>query len=228
MRSLLLLVLFAAASGCTHTRTLDPGVPSSLAGLNERAHDAATVCLADGRRFVVRSLHVAPDVTTGLDVGTDRVIAVPTDSVASLTLRSRGRGLVQGLGIGLAAGAGAAAAGALLTGGNALDAEWGASVGGVLVGVPAVAVGGVAGWVQGSDLVYLMPQAEPCSSGDGSPHRSLTPHPGVIILAEGSDLRRLSLEGRQRVGDRAGVGRPPEQLADDVVEERVGARGAGR
>ncbi len=129
MRPFLLVLLVAAASGCTHTRTLDPARPSSLAGLNERAHDAATVCLADGRRFVVRSIHVAPDVTTGIAVDTGRGVAVPTDSVASVTLRSRGRGLVQGLGIGLAAGAGGAAVGALLSGGTTPSPRlpWGAS-----------------------------------------------------------------------------------------------------
>ena len=227
MRSLLLVLLIAAASGCTHTRTLDPAAPSGFAGLNARAHDAATVCLADGRRFAVRSVHVAPDVTTGLSVDTGRAVAVPTDSVASVTFRSRGRGLVQGLGIGLAAGAGGAAVGALLSRGNAVDAGWGASVGGLVVAVPALTVGGVAGWVQGSDRVYLAPQAGPCPPADEPPRRRLSPLPGALILAGGDGLGRLGLERRQRVGDGAGVGRPGEQAADDVVEQGVGARGAG-
>ena len=156
------LALLAAVvlGGCTHARTLDASGPDPWSSLNRQtARAAALVTLADGRKVRTRSLHVAPDLATWLAPETGRAGSVATGEIVEVRVRSRGRGVLDGLGIGAAVAVAAAAYGAAL-GAKEDTGAW-AAVGAVGVGGPALAVGAVAGFVQGADVVYAVAGGAP-------------------------------------------------------------------
>ena len=164
----LVVVVALALAGCTHSRPLDAASPESRTHVNARAEgESARITLYDGEEAHVRSLHVAPDVTTWLDPDTDELRSVPTSDLASVQFTDRGRGVLEGIGLGTAIGFAfgvSVGAGAYL----GLGESDGASViqvspaGGVLIvgagfGLIGLFIGGVAGVDRGSYTVYALP-----------------------------------------------------------------------
>lgn len=151
--------------GCNHSRSLAPDAVSRQTGRAGSWVSSATVALASGERARVRSLHVAPDVTTWVDPETGTARSVPTAEVASVQLLNRRRGALEGAGLGAVAGAvGGAALGVVAVSngwwGSAGDFPGDAffviagSTNGALIGAGA---GGALGLLRGSRTVYEAP-----------------------------------------------------------------------
>ncbi len=104
MNRLPLLVLFILLPACTHVRTANSD--DRYAEINQRSErEPVTVWLTNGVRFRTERLHIASDVTTWYEYGTVEVQRFPTDEIARVEFKSRGRGALEGLGIGLVVGA---------------------------------------------------------------------------------------------------------------------------
>ncbi|PAP78235.1 hypothetical protein [Rubrivirga marina] len=102
MRLAVLLLAFGLA-GCTHTRPADLSSAATRAEVNARAERGHPVLHLDGQRGrQVRSLHVAPDVTTWIDKKTGEARSAPTAEVRAVAFRRDGHGALQGIGIGVA------------------------------------------------------------------------------------------------------------------------------
>ena len=105
MRPSLLLAL-ALLTGCTTSRVADFSSSAARAEVNDRADRGHPVLhLAGDRGRQVRSLHIAPDVTTWVDKKTGESRSAPTPDIEAVAFRRDGLGALQGVGIGIGVGA---------------------------------------------------------------------------------------------------------------------------
>lgn len=149
MRLVLLFVL-VLLSGCAATVTVPP---SAYADTSARLDgERVTVVLADGRTALATALRLGPDSTSWFDAARGTLRVVPSASVVRVEHRDRGRAVRRGVLRGVVGGAAIAVLTASIFCFDTADgpvpscpSRSGYAVvaaGGVLLGVPAGALGG--------------------------------------------------------------------------------------
>ncbi len=106
MRLVLILGLFALASGCVHTRPAPLDTSAGRADLTSRTMGRVATLTVNGERYAARDLHIGPDETTWVDRLSGEPQSAPTADVSAVSMR-RGRpwrALLIGAGIGVAVG----------------------------------------------------------------------------------------------------------------------------
>ncbi|WP_412060457.1 hypothetical protein [Rubrivirga sp. IMCC45206] len=152
MRTPLLLAL-VLLTGCTTSRVVDLSATSTRAEVNGRAERGYPVVHLVGERGrQVRSLHVAPDVTTWVDKKTGESRSAPTADVEAIAFRRDGLGALQGTGIGVAVGGFLGAWMGTLDGNGTLT--YTPLFGAVLGAVAGVEIGAIAGAIRSDRFVY--------------------------------------------------------------------------
>lgn len=154
-----LLLTLVLLMGCTTSRVADFSSPSTRTEVNDRAERGHPVLHLVGERGrQVRSLHVAPDVTTWVDKKTGESRWAPTADVEAIAFRRDGLGALQGVGIGIGVGAlfgtwiGAADGQGFLTYSPLQGAALGAAAG--------AEIGAIVGAIRSNRFVYEA--APPC------------------------------------------------------------------
>lgn len=99
-RILSLFLLVALATGCTHTRSVNPSdyEGTEFRKMNRAASGkVARVTLTNGRAVTVLSVQVTPDSTSWLDDDSNRITGVATSEIESIRVVKAGPGAFAGL-----------------------------------------------------------------------------------------------------------------------------------
>jgi len=164
-------LLLAVLSGCTHTQTFDVAVPTEREQVNAQFENRTTrITFVSGDTLYARSVSVAPDTTTWVEVQGGEAGAAPTSEVLSIRYKDGRQGVLEGLGLGFALGGGLG----LIVGsdGQENSEEWlsgiGPSRGQVALGMGALGglLGAAIGLARRSRIVYRI-QPTPTSTPEG-------------------------------------------------------------